>query len=887
MTGGIKGVSITDNLIRSQSKDAVQTLPAPDDLAYVIYTSGSTGLPKGVMVNHHSIHHLVTWHAMHFNVTPSSRLSYVAGVSFDIGVWEIWTALTSGATLYIAHEEERISAAQLLDYYDRYQISHGFVPTVIAPDVVHSSKDRTLTLSYLFTAGEKLKPVDTKGLAYTFIDYYGPTECTVFATYQVVNRPDGSYVSSIGHPIANTQAYILDTRLEPVSKDNVGELYIGGACLAKGYWNKEQLTSERFISNPFQPDQKLYRTGDLVRQLPDNSIEFIGRVDNQVKIRGYRIELGDVESHLLKVPFIQNAVVLVKENSKQQKQLAAFIQLQPEISLQATGERAIIQAIRQHIKQALPGYMMPAYFIFKDSFPLSVNGKIDMQQLKDQLLTEEYAPMDSAIGASDMEQCIIEVWSTLLDHNSFDATDNFFDIGGNSLLVAAATVDIADRMNVKVYLRDIYQYPTVQSLAGALTARKQSEADIPVEDVEPVIELQNDVFLDPETTFASGFDPAVLADPDHILLTGVSGLIGIHLLEELLSQTKAQVYCLIRSKNEYDALLKIEETARRFDVHIDEQLKKRIVPVPGDLTLDNLGLRKEQYDKLSGIVEVIYHSASSVNFIEPYSYNKAANVEGLRRLITFAGKDKLKCLSLMSTISVYSWGHVFTGKTVMTEQDDINQNLLSVSKDIGYVRSKYVMEAIADLAASKGLPVMTYRLGYAMCHSKTGACATYQWWSNLIKVCLQYNAYPGLIELREGLITVDYMVESIAHITKQPDALGKKFNLIASPENNLTLEQFFGLLHTYYAINLKRVSYKEWRGYWENDPTCILYPLTSLFKDNMHEGLSTVELYQHTYVWDNQQVKEKLKDSNIKEPEFNKELLDKYLAYLGISLPAR
>lgn len=884
---GIKGISMTHDLIQDQPIHEVQTLPAPDDLAYVIYTSGSTGLPKGVMVSHQSIHHLVSWHSMHFHVTPSSRLSYVAGVSFDIGVWEIWTALTSGATLYIAHEEERTSAVQLINYYDRYQISHGFVPTVLVPDVVHGSKDRILTLSYLFTGGEKLKPVDTKGLTYTLIDYYGPTECTVFATYRVVNRPDGSYVSSIGHPIANTQAYILDTRLEPVSKDNVGELYIGGACLAKGYWNKEQLTSERFISNPFRPDQKLYRTGDLARQLMDNSIEFIGRADNQVKIRGYRIELGDVENHLLKIPFIQNAVVLVKENSKQQKLLTAFIQLQPEVSLQGIGERAILQEIRQHIKQELPGYMMPAYFIFKDSFPVNANGKTDVLQLKAQLLTEEYASMDVAVGSSDMENCVIEVWSTLLDHNSFDVTDNFFDIGGNSLLVAAATVDIADRMNVKVYLRDIYQYPTVQSLAEALTTRKQSQADIPVEDVEPVIELQNDVFLDPETTFASGFDPAVLADPAHILLTGVSGLIGIHLLEELLSQTKAQIYCLIRSKNEYDALLKIEETARRFNVHIDEQLKKRIVPVPGDLTLDNLGLRKEQYDKLSGMVEVIYHSASSVNFIEPYSYNKAANVEGLRRLIKFAGKDKLKCLSLMSTISVYSWGHVFTGKTVMTEQDDINQNLLSVSKDIGYVRSKYVMEAVADLAASKGLPVMTYRLGYALCHSKTGACATYQWWSNLIKVCLQYNAYPGLIELREGLITVDYMVQSVSHITKQPDALGKKFNLIASPENNLTLEQFFGLLHTYYAINLKRVSYKEWRSYWENDPSCILYPLTSLFKDNMHEGLSTVELYQHTYVWDNQQVKEKLKDSNIKEPEFNKELLDKYLAYLGISLSAR
>lgn len=881
----INCVNTDDKTIKEQPATPLNRLPSSGDLAYVIYTSGSTGQPKGVMVTHQAIQHLVSWHAMHFNVHPSSKLSYVAGVSFDISVWEIWTALTSGATLYIAREEERTDASQLLKYYEQNQITHGFVPTVLAPEVVEGSKSRTLALSYLFTAGEKLKPVNTEGLSYTLIDYYGPTECTVFATFQVVNRPDGKYISSIGHPIAHTQAYILDTRMVSVAGNNIGELYIGGACLAAGYWKNEQLTRERFIPSPFHPGQKLYRTGDLARWLPDGSLAFLGRSDNQVKIRGYRIELGEIEHQLLQLPFVQNAIVLPRENSKQQKQLAAIIQLK-QSALLVPGNNSTVQTIREHIKQQLPGYMMPAYFIFKDSFPVNINGKVNMQQLKDHLEQEKLTPeANTPRGDSDMERCIIEVWTALLEHDTFDTSDDFFDIGGNSLLVAAAAVDIAASMKVKVYLRDIYQYPTVKSLAATLTERMHSLSAIPAEDTEPVIELQNDVYLEPGTTFSTGFDPAVLANQAHIMLTGVSGLIGIHLLEELLLHTQAEVYCLIRARNEYDALLKIDETARRFKVELRTELKKRIIPVPGDLTLPDLGLPTGQYEKLSGLIQVIYHSASSVNFIEPYSYNKAANVEGLRRLIRFAGHKQLKCLSLMSTISVYSWGHKFTGKTVMTEQDDIQQNILSVSKDIGYVRSKYVMEAIADLAASQGLPVMTYRLGYALCHGRTGACATYQWWSNLIKVCLKYNAYPDLVELREGLITVDYMTQSVVHITQQPDAIGKKFNLIASPENNLTLQQFFDLLHAYYPINLKKVSYREWRGNWENDPSCILYPLTSLFKDNMHEGLSTIELYQNTYAWDNRQVKEKLKNSMIQEPVFNKELLDNYMAYLGITFP--
>jgi thioester reductase-like protein len=218
----------------------------------------------------------------------------------------------------------------------------------------------------------------------------------------------------------------------------------------------------------------------------------------------------------------------------------------------------------------------------------------------------------------------------------------------------------------------------------------------------------------------------------------------------------------------------------------------------------------------------------------------------------------------------------------MTEQDDIKQNILAVSKDIGYVRSKYVMEAIADLAAAQGLPVVTYRLGYAICHSRSGAFAPYQWWSNLIKVCFRYNAFPDLVELREGLITVDYMAQSVVHISTNPDALGLKFNLIASPSKNLTLNQFFALLQQYYSVELQPLPYKEWRALWENDSSCELYPLTSLFKDNMHEGLSTVELYQNTYVWDNQQTKAFLKGSGIEEPVFDKKLLDAYLGYLGV-----
>lgn len=848
-------------------------------LAYTIYTSGSTGNPKGVMVTHHSIQHLVSWHNQHFQVGHTSRLSLVAGLAFDISVWETWSALTSGATLFIADNEERTEASALAEYYYKNHITHGFVPTVLAPAVVACTKNYDdLKLKYLFTAGEKLKPVLTNGLSYELIDYYGPTECTVYATFKKVKDENGQYVSSIGKPIANTQAYILGQQLELLPVGATGELYIGGTLLAKGYLNNEELTASKFIESPFKEKEKLYSTGDLARWSPEGDIQFLGRMDNQVKIRGFRVELGEIERTLTRLNDIQEAIVITKDTAGSNKYLVAFIVVKP-------GVKKDTALIRNQLKEELPGYMIPAQIISIDKIPLTANGKTNGQLLNAWAEKEAKELVAAEPPTNETERIIADIWSNELERPVINITDNFFDIGGNSLLVAVVAVALQQKLNIKVYLRDIYQYPVLQNLATALITRaKEAGENIPVEDVEPYVALQQDVYLAPGTVFSGGFDPKQIEDPKKILLTGISGFVGIHLLQELLDTTEADIYCLIRAQDEFHAMEKIDHCCTQFHISQKEEQRSRIIPVLGDLAVPSLGLSDQQFKMLAESIDLIYHSASSVNFIEPYSYMKAPNVEGLREIIRLAGAERTKALALLSTISVYSWGHIFTGKKVMLESDDIAQNLLSVSKDIGYVRSKYVMEAIADLAEKEGLPLITYRLGYAMCHSESGASAPYQWWAGLVKNCIEFKSYPALRELREGLITVDYMTKAMAHITKNKDAIGKKFNLIASPETNLTLEDFFGLLKKYYPFTLQGLPYKEWRKHWEDDSKNRLYPLTSLFKDNMHEGLSTVELYQDTYVWDCSNVIQFLKGSGIKEPVFDKNLLDSYLKYLGIPI---
>lgn len=847
------------------------------DLAYTIYTSGSTGNPKGVMISHQAIQHLVTWNNHHFHVDHSSILTLVAGLAFDISVWEVWSALTSGATVFIADNEDRTEAQALVDYYRKNHITHGFVPTVLAPSVVDLTRNyNDLKLKYLFTAGEKLKPVLTTELSYELIDYYGPTECTVYATFKKVKDINGKYVSSIGRPIANAKAYILGENMELLPVGAVGELCIGGTLLAEGYLNNEELTHSKFITNPFRETEKLYRTGDLARWKPDGEIEFLGRIDNQVKIRGFRIELGEIERSLIRQEEIKEAVVIGKETEGSTKYLIAFVVLKPEVTTD-------ISSVRNALKEELPGYMIPAQIIFIDAIPLTANGKTDTNALKELADQEAKDVISSEPPTNETERIIVDVWSSALERPVINITDNFFDIGGNSLLVAAVAVTLQKKLDVKVYLRDIYQYPVLQQLSEILIARSREMRDtVPAEDVEPYVELQNDVYLAPGTVFAGGFDPGQIENPGTIFLTGVTGFVGIHLLQELLDTTQADIYCLVRAQDEFAAMEKIGRCFKQYHIPHKEEQRPRIIPVIGDLALPSLGLSEEIFTRLAKQVDLIYHSGSSVNFIEPYSYMKAPNVEGLREIIKLAGAERTSCLALLSTISVYSWGHIFTGKTVMLESDDIEQNLMSVSKDIGYVRSKWVMEAVADLAAKEGLPLITYRLGYAMCHSETGASASYQWWSGLVKNCIEFKSYPALTELREGLITVDYMTKAMAHITKNKEAIGKKFNLIARPETNLTLEDFFGLMKQYYPFTLKGLPYKEWRKQWEDDSKNRLYPLTSLFRDNMHEGLSTVELYQNTYIWDCSNVIRFLEGSGIQEPIFDKKILDSYLKYLGI-----
>jgi len=283
----------------------LQTEIRPEQLAYVIYTSGSTGKPKGVMIEHRNLSNLIAWHNQAYEVTASSKATSMAGVGFDAFGWEVWPYLSAGASVCIINDDTRVLPSALLALFNERGITHSFISTALVVDFIEVSRYKTGPLKYLLTGGDKLSVSSLEGINYTFVNNYGPTENTVVATNCLVSKEYN--VPPIGKPISNTQVYILNTgqQLSPIGV--TGELYIGGAQVARGYLNNPELTREKFISDPFSsdPTARIYRTGDLGRWLPDGNIEYQGRMDEQVKIRGYRIELGEIESVLNQSPLVQ------------------------------------------------------------------------------------------------------------------------------------------------------------------------------------------------------------------------------------------------------------------------------------------------------------------------------------------------------------------------------------------------------------------------------------------------------------------------------------------------------------------------------------------------------------------------------------------------------
>jgi amino acid adenylation domain-containing protein len=447
-------------LVQQPTTDPVITTTI-DDLAYIIYTSGSTGQPKGVQVTHGGLLNLVCWHQHAFNITASDRATQVTSPAFDATGWELWPYLTIGASVYLVDDDLRVTPTLLREWLLRHGITITFLPTALAENVMTLEWPAKTALRFLLTGADTLHRYPSPDLPFALINNYGPTEATVVATSgQAFPTKHADMPPSIGRPIANTQIYILDEHLQPVSTGTPGELYIGGAGLARGYLNRPELTDQKFIPHPFcdEPGARLYRTGDLARYLPDGQIAFMGRVDHQIKIRGYRIEPGEIAAVLNEHPAVQASYILAREDTAGDKCLVAYIVLVPET-------KVAVHSLQETLQARLPDYMIPATFVSLDAFPLTPNGKVDRDALPAPSSANTLRDNIFALPNTPIEEQLVAMVAALLGLEQVGVDENFFMLGGHSLLGTQIIARVADTFGVDLSLRILFEASTIRHLA--------------------------------------------------------------------------------------------------------------------------------------------------------------------------------------------------------------------------------------------------------------------------------------------------------------------------------------------------------------------------------------------------------------------------------------
>jgi amino acid adenylation domain-containing protein len=462
----VKGSRVIDLDAEQSIINRFVRLPKPVDvtrekLAYIIYTSGSTGRPKGVEVTHGNLLNLVFWHRRFFDITPADRASHLAGIAFDAAVWEIWPHLTAGATLVLADEEVRHSAEALRDWLVRERITVAFVPTVLGEPLLAGNFPAGTALRYLLTGGDTLHRGPSPSFPVTVVNNYGPTECTVVATSGTVPSADKDLIApAIGKPIAHTKIYILDNAGKPVPDGEIGEIYIGGTGVARGYRNRPHDTQERFLADPFSsvPGARLYRTGDLGCFLPDGQIAFCGRADAQVEVRGHRIEPDEIVSVLNGHPAVAASAVVARGECCSRR-LVAYVVPRDGQTLSASG-------LRDFLCERLPQYMIPSSFSRVAALPLNFNGKLDRNALPDP--APENLIWDGGYRApsTPTEEQLARTLVALLEVDHIGADDNFFLLGMHSLLATQVAARVYELFGVELEPRHLFQAKTIARLAA-------------------------------------------------------------------------------------------------------------------------------------------------------------------------------------------------------------------------------------------------------------------------------------------------------------------------------------------------------------------------------------------------------------------------------------
>ena len=749
-----------------------------NNIAYIVYSSGTTGEPKGILAPHLGSVHSYTQRYKTSSYQPGDRVA--CNIFF---IWEILRPLLKGATIYIIPDDIIYDPKPLIDFLVEHKITEIlFTPSLLASVINSVDADliqsKLSSLKVIWLNGEvvttKLKNSILKIIPehVRLLNTYSISECHDIADVdlrEIENWPSG--ICPVGKPIEGVEVRLLDDHKQQVSSGSIGELYVGGPYLARGYLNDPDLTEKRFV---FIDGKRFFRTGDLAEIHRNGMIEIKGRCDDIIKIRGFSVHLGAIETVLLEHANVKSCAVIADGEEGEDKRFVAYVVRHETANWEIDVKTGTSVELRKRLKPYLTHYMVPSIYVELDNIPINpITGKLNRQLLPSPPRKYEYLFQDIKLSddaPQEVQEAVMKaLWERILFlvPGSINIDSNFFDFGGHSLLAVELTIIIEEIFHIQLKVKNIYEYPTVKDLVQYI----QNGA---VSVLRP-ISIREDAYLDDSITpFLTRKTLSVL-DAKSIFITGTTGFLGAHLLNELLRTTKDHVkyYCLVRIKkgNRNDALNRIISNLKYYQLY-NHNMKKRIIPVTGDLTEKYFGLTVEQFNEFAKKIDFIFHCAALVNYVYSYAVIKPSTVNGTNEILRFA------CTSATKSIHYVSTNGIFPGEHKRAYSENSNIDSFADHLENGYGQAKWVAEKLVWEAVSRGLPVCLYRPGNIGHHSITGVSNPNDFISMIIDACMKLKCAPDEDKWAFEMSPVDFLVKSMVLFASEPTHFGQVFNVV-------------------------------------------------------------------------------------------------------------
>jgi L-aminoadipate-semialdehyde dehydrogenase len=905
----------------------------PDSVATLSFTSGSTGIPKGVRGRHYSLTHFYPWMAEKFGLSERDRFTMLSGIAHDPIQRDIFTPLFLGSELRIPHPDIITTPGQLAEWMRDNEVTTSHLTPAMGQLLSANAQVEIPSLFNIFFVGDILTKRDCLRLQQfapnvRIINMYGTTETQRAVSYYLIpaKSTHPSFLTSVkdvlpaGQGMVDVQLLVVSRMTDKDGKRRMcgvgeaGEIYVRSGGLSEGYLRLGDVTNEKFQTNWFstgspQNDQKMpfylgardrmYKSGDLGRYLPDGTVECVGRADDQVKIRGFRIELGEIDTHLSQHPRVRENVTLVKRDRNEEQTLISYFvpnELDDVEAEETSTDEAdedgpprrytrLIRNLRNYLKQKLPAYSVPALIVPLRKLPLTPNGKIDKNALPFPDTAEylsKYQSKPANENLTSTQKAVHQVWAQVLNiKSSIDLEDNFFDLGGHSILATRLLFQIRQALAVNVSLGLVFNHPTIEKMSAEIDKIKNVDLNLVTNTPISTPELRK-LTLEPETSdeeifnYNGEFEKISQSAPwsswtpetapklrvpntenPVYFLTGATGFLGSFILARLLQRyPNSTVYCLARGQSNEKAYERIKTTLES-NVLWQSGFESRIIGVQGDLAQPQLGVSDSMWEELKTKVDSVIHNGALVHWVFPYSKLRDPNVNGTLEALklSVSNPGEMKGFHFVSSTSVLDTEHyVRLSELNLSSKSPVhlgvpeNDDLLGSQHGLrsGYGQTKWVCEKLVMDAHSKGAHATIIRPGYIVGDCQTGVSITDDFLWRLIKGCIQIGKVPSMTN-RVNMCSVDYVADVVIGAAANPIISVPKGVFHVSNPHPFQFNQFFDFL-SQYGYSVQTEDYVTWRDILMDvtlsDQDNALYPLLHFVLDDLPTSTKSPELDQ-------------------------------------------